>query len=114
MRFRTRRLGPCGWEDADWHDTIDVNLTGTCNAIRAVAPHLVRNGGGRIILIGEPRAVTDSAVEIEQALLMPPTGAHFAPIVYAVPIQMLAYHTAVIMGKDADQPRNLAKSVTVE
>jgi NAD(P)-dependent dehydrogenase (short-subunit alcohol dehydrogenase family) len=38
------------WEDADWHDTIDVNLTGTCNAIRAVAPHLVRNGGGRIIL----------------------------------------------------------------
>jgi NAD(P)-dependent dehydrogenase (short-subunit alcohol dehydrogenase family) len=38
------------WEDADWRDTIDVNLTGTCNAIRAVAPHLVRNGGGRIIV----------------------------------------------------------------
>lgn len=38
------------WEDADWHDTIDVNLTGTCNAIRAVAPHLVKNGGGRIII----------------------------------------------------------------
>lgn len=38
------------WEDADWRDTIDVNLTGTCNAIRAVAPHLVRNGGGRIII----------------------------------------------------------------
>jgi NAD(P)-dependent dehydrogenase (short-subunit alcohol dehydrogenase family) len=38
------------WEDADWHDTIDVNLTGTCNAIRAVAPHLVRGGGGRIIV----------------------------------------------------------------
>jgi NAD(P)-dependent dehydrogenase (short-subunit alcohol dehydrogenase family) len=37
-------------EDADWHDQIDVNLNGTCNAIRAVAPHLVRNGGGRIIL----------------------------------------------------------------
>jgi NAD(P)-dependent dehydrogenase (short-subunit alcohol dehydrogenase family) len=37
-------------EDADWHDTIDVNLTGTCNAIRAVAPHLVENGGGRIIV----------------------------------------------------------------
>ena len=34
----------------DWHDTIDVNLTGTCNAVRAVAPHLVRNGGGRIIV----------------------------------------------------------------
>ncbi len=38
------------WEDADWHDQIDVNLTGTCNAIRAVAPHLVQNGGGRIIV----------------------------------------------------------------
>lgn len=38
------------WEDADWHDTIDVNLTGTCNAIRAVAPYLVNNGGGRIIV----------------------------------------------------------------
>jgi NAD(P)-dependent dehydrogenase (short-subunit alcohol dehydrogenase family) len=37
-------------EDADWRDQIDINLTGTCNAIRAVAPHLVRNGGGRIIV----------------------------------------------------------------
>jgi NAD(P)-dependent dehydrogenase (short-subunit alcohol dehydrogenase family) len=38
------------WEDADWRDTIEVNLTGTCNAIRAVVPHLVRNRGGRIIV----------------------------------------------------------------
>ncbi|HEX4159029.1 MAG TPA: SDR family NAD(P)-dependent oxidoreductase [Rhizomicrobium sp.] len=38
------------WNDADWHDQIDVNLTGTCNAIRAVAPYLVKNGGGRIIV----------------------------------------------------------------
>jgi len=38
------------WEDADWRDTIDVNLTGTCNAIRAIAPHLIKNGGGRIIV----------------------------------------------------------------
>ena len=38
------------WEDADWQHTIDVNLTGACNAIRAVAPHLVENGGGRIIV----------------------------------------------------------------
>src|SRR5208282_1855654 len=38
------------WQDADWQDTIDINLTGTCNAIRAVAPHLVKNGGGRIIV----------------------------------------------------------------
>ncbi len=51
---------------------------------------------------------------MESFLAMPDIGAAFAPIVYAAPVQMLAYHTAVIMGKDADQPRNLAKSVTVE
>jgi glucosamine--fructose-6-phosphate aminotransferase (isomerizing) len=70
--------------------------------------------GGRIILIGAPHAAEEAAVEIEHFLAMPDVGANFAPIVYAVPVQLLAYHTAVIMGKDADQPRNLAKSVTVE
>ena len=45
---------------------------------------------------------------------MPAMGYEFAPIVYAAPVQLIAYHTAVFMGKDADQPRNLAKSVTVE
>jgi glucosamine--fructose-6-phosphate aminotransferase (isomerizing) len=61
-----------------------------------------------------PRAAEEAAVTIEHFLAMPDMSANFAPIVYAAPIQMLAYHTAVIMGKDADQPRNLAKSVTVE
>ena len=70
--------------------------------------------GGRLILIGERHAAEEAAVEIEHFLAMPDVGPNFAPIVYAVPVQMLAYHTAVIMGKDADQPRNLAKSVTVE
>ncbi|HEY1940946.1 MAG TPA: glutamine--fructose-6-phosphate transaminase (isomerizing) [Roseiarcus sp.] len=70
--------------------------------------------GGRIILIGERHAAEDAALELESFLAMPDMGPAFAPIVYAAPAQMLAYHTAVIMGKDADQPRNLAKSVTVE
>ena len=70
--------------------------------------------GGRIILIGEKHAAEDASVPTEHFLAMPDMGANFAPIVYAAPVQMLAYHTAVIMGKDADQPRNLAKSVTVE
>ena len=70
--------------------------------------------GGRIILIGESHAAEEAAVALESFLAMPEMGPTFAPIVYAAPIQMLAYHTAVIMGKDADQPRNLAKSVTVE
>jgi NADP-dependent 3-hydroxy acid dehydrogenase YdfG len=38
------------WEDADWHDTIDLNPTGTCNATRTVTPHLLKDGGGRIIV----------------------------------------------------------------
>ena len=70
--------------------------------------------GGRIMLIGEKHAAEEAAVAIEHFLPMPDTGVNFASIVYAAPIQMLAYHAAVIMGKDADQPRNLAKSVTVE
>ena len=70
--------------------------------------------GGRILLIGEAHAQEEAAVALEAFLAMPAMAAAFAPIVYAAPVQMLAYHTAVIMGKDADQPRNLAKSVTVE
>ncbi|HSU98495.1 MAG TPA: glutamine--fructose-6-phosphate transaminase (isomerizing) [Roseiarcus sp.] len=70
--------------------------------------------GGRLILIGDKRAAEEAGVAVEQVLPMPDMGVTFAPIVYAAPIQMLAYHTAVVMGKDADQPRNLAKSVTVE
>ena len=70
--------------------------------------------GGRIVLIGDAHAAEEAAVAIESFLAMPDMAPTFAPIVYAAPVQMLAYHTAVIMGKDADQPRNLAKSVTVE
>jgi glutamine---fructose-6-phosphate transaminase (isomerizing) len=70
--------------------------------------------GGRLILIGDRHAAEEAGVAIEHVLPMPEMAATFAPIVYAAPIQLLAYHTAVIMGKDADQPRNLAKSVTVE
>ena len=70
--------------------------------------------GGRLILIGDRRAAEEAGVAVEHVLPMPDMAVNFSPIVYAAPIQMLAYHTAVIMGKDADQPRNLAKSVTVE
>ncbi|MBX3540202.1 MAG: glutamine--fructose-6-phosphate transaminase (isomerizing) [Chelatococcus sp.] len=70
--------------------------------------------GGKIILIGEERAVEETGVTAFAAIGMPPLDPVIAPIVYAVPVQLLAYHTAVVMGKDVDQPRNLAKSVTVE
>jgi glutamine---fructose-6-phosphate transaminase (isomerizing) len=70
--------------------------------------------GGRLVLISDERAAAEAGVAVEHVLPMPEMKVNFAPIVYAAPIQMLAYHAAVVMGKDADQPRNLAKSVTVE
>jgi glutamine---fructose-6-phosphate transaminase (isomerizing) len=70
--------------------------------------------GGRIILITDKRGAEAASVDTLETIIMPDVPEIIAPIVYAVPIQMLAYHTAVIMGTDVDQPRNLAKSVTVE
>ena len=70
--------------------------------------------GGNIIFIGDQRGVESSGLTMHASIIMQDMPSDFAPIVYAVPIQMLAYYTAVFMGKDVDQPRNLAKSVTVE
>ena len=70
--------------------------------------------GGRIILITDARGAEESSVQCEHVLVMPDMPSILTPLVYALPIQMLAYHTAVLMGTDVDQPRNLAKSVTVE
>lgn len=70
--------------------------------------------GGRIILITDAKGAAECGIEPEATIVMPDMDPLFAPIVYAIPIQMIAYQTAVFMGKDVDQPRNLAKSVTVE
>ena len=70
--------------------------------------------GGLIVLIGDRSAAEKAGIEFEAAVTLPDMPPDFAPIVYSLPVQMVAYHTAVIMGKDVDQPRNLAKSVTVE
>ena len=70
--------------------------------------------GGRIILIADQRAEHESSIDFQSVIAMAQMDPDFAPIVYAVPVQQIAYYTAVHMGKDVDQPRNLAKSVTVE
>lgn len=70
--------------------------------------------GGRIILITDAagaKAIGDDAID---TIVMPTVDSFVAPMVSAVAVQLLAYHTAVVMGTDVDQPRNLAKSVTVE
>ncbi|HEX2134833.1 MAG TPA: glutamine--fructose-6-phosphate transaminase (isomerizing) [Microvirga sp.] len=70
--------------------------------------------GGRIILITDDRGAEATGLQTEATIVMPSAHPMVAPIVHAVAVQLLAYHTAVFMGKDVDQPRNLAKSVTVE
>ncbi len=70
--------------------------------------------GGQIIVIGPSGTAEKAAVSAVARVEMPDMQPEFAALAYAVPIQLLAYHTASIMGKDVDQPRNLAKSVTVE
>ena len=70
--------------------------------------------GGKIILMTDARGATEATVESLVTITLPDMPATVTPLVYAIPVQLLAYHAAVIMGTDVDQPRNLAKSVTVE
>src|ERR1700732_3569206 len=69
---------------------------------------------GKIILITDPAGAHDVHMDSLSKLTLPAVPAAVTPLVYAIPVQLIAYHTAVVMGTDVDQPRNLAKSVTVE
>ncbi|MCZ4092886.1 glutamine--fructose-6-phosphate transaminase (isomerizing) [Sinorhizobium psoraleae] len=70
--------------------------------------------GGRIILITDELGAAASKLDTMHTIVLPNVDEIIAPMIFALPIQLLAYHTAVFMGTDVDQPRNLAKSVTVE
>lgn len=70
--------------------------------------------GGRIILVTDKKGAAAISVKTLATIVMPDVPEIVAPIVYAVPMQLVAYHTAILLGTDVDQPRNLAKSVTVE
>lgn len=70
--------------------------------------------GGRIIFITDERGAAATRLETMATIVLPAVDEIIAPVLYALPIQLIAYHTAVVMGTDVDQPRNLAKSVTVE
>ena len=69
---------------------------------------------GKILLISDAKGVAEAGKGTWKTLTLPEVAPIFAPILYALPAQMLAYHTAIAKGTDVDQPRNLAKSVTVE
>ena len=70
--------------------------------------------GGRIIVISDAEGASRLSSIAADSIVLPPVDPFVAPILYAIPVQMLAYHVAVLKGTDVDQPRNLAKSVTVE
>jgi glucosamine--fructose-6-phosphate aminotransferase (isomerizing) len=69
---------------------------------------------GRVLLVSDRTGLAHAGAGVWHSLAMPAADPFVTPILYAVPAQLLAYHTAVTKGTDVDQPRNLAKSVTVE
>ncbi|MGC9371399.1 MAG: glutamine--fructose-6-phosphate transaminase (isomerizing) [Paracoccaceae bacterium] len=70
--------------------------------------------GGKVVLITDAKGAAAAGDGVWRTVVLPEVEEMFAPILYALPAQLLAYHTAVAKGTDVDQPRNLAKSVTVE
>ncbi len=69
---------------------------------------------GKVLLITDNKGAEEASEGVWDTIIMPEVDPFLAPILYAIPAQLLAYHTAIAKGTDVDQPRNLAKSVTVE
>ncbi len=70
--------------------------------------------GGKIILVTDPKGAKEAPVDSTEIIVLPDMASTVTPLVYAILVQLIAYHTAAAIGTDVDQPRNLAKSVTVE
>jgi glucosamine--fructose-6-phosphate aminotransferase (isomerizing) len=70
--------------------------------------------GGRIVLLTDSRGAAENQARSFDIIAVPEAPPFLSPFLYALPVQLLAYHAAVAIGTDVDQPRNLAKSVTVE
>ncbi len=76
--------------------------------------HEVMARGGKVLLITDTEGASEAQEGTWKTIIMPKISNDLAPILYSIPAQLLAYHTAISKGTDVDQPRNLAKSVTVE
>ena len=70
--------------------------------------------GGPVIVLSDAEGAARLRGIATETVVLPTVDPFVAPILYAIPVQLLAYHVAVLKGTDVDQPRNLAKSVTVE
>jgi glucosamine--fructose-6-phosphate aminotransferase (isomerizing) len=91
--------GPGG---AAWFDKVASNMAE------------VAARGGKVVLISDGEGIDSTGDTAWATIRLPSVHPFVAPILYAIPVQLLAYHIAVLKGTDVDQPRNLAKSVTVE
>jgi len=69
--------------------------------------------GGKVLLISDKDGI-EKAGKVWASIEVPTTNSFITPLIYAIPVQLLAYYAALAKGTDVDQPRNLAKSVTVE
>ncbi|MBY0429581.1 MAG: SIS domain-containing protein, partial [Rhodospirillales bacterium] len=76
--------------------------------------HEVVARGGKVVFLSDAKGVANLGKRAVHSVELPEVDPFVAPILYAIPVQLLAYHVAVAKGTDVDQPRNLAKSVTVE
>jgi len=70
--------------------------------------------GGKVVMVSDAKGLADAGSRVWARIEVPDVDPMMTPLLYAIPVQLLAYHTAVAKGTDVDQPRNLAKSVTVE
>ncbi len=98
-------------------ENMPVVVIAPCDAIfdKTVSNmHEVIARGGKVILVSDARGIRQAGADTSVSFEMPEIDSFIAPILYALPVQLIAYHTAVFKGTDVDQPRNLAKSVTVE
>ena len=93
-----------------------VVLASPCRLLEKTLSNLeeVRARRGKVILVADAATAKSYRDDVWFTIAMPEIDQFFAPMLYTVPLQLLAYHTAVALGTDVDQPRNLAKSVTVE
>jgi glutamine---fructose-6-phosphate transaminase (isomerizing) len=69
---------------------------------------------GKVLLMSDAKGIAEHGDRTWMNIEMPTVETFIAPMIYSIPVQLLAYHTAIAKGTDVDQPRNLAKSVTVE
>ena len=99
------------------HRAVNIGLVNEMKIISDkmnVNIHEVIARGGKVLLVSDMKGLKDFSGDVWASFEMPECDPFISPILYALPAQLLAYYSAIEKGTDVDQPRNLAKSVTVE